>query len=171
VNPGISRRSDHREVPPALSSAVITSVGMAWTPDRREIAGEVSTFTLTSLTWPARSRASCSRAGLIVRHGPHYGARKSTRTGILAASATSPNVVSSASAIHGSGWWHLPHRGVPAAARTLTTRNYHTNSTANGIPPSRAHPRTPASARYRYGRHAAQPLKRTAPHTRQRKNS
>jgi hypothetical protein len=37
-------------------------------------------------------------------------------TGTLAASAISANVVSSASAIHGSGSWHLPHRGVPAAA-------------------------------------------------------
>jgi hypothetical protein len=76
---------------------------MAWAPNRCEICGEVSTFTLTSLTWPARSRASCSSAGLTMRHGPHQGAHKSTMTGILAASATSPKVVSSASAIHGSG--------------------------------------------------------------------
>jgi hypothetical protein len=38
-----------------------------------------------------------------MRQGPHQGAHKSTMTGILAASATSPKVVSSASAIHGSG--------------------------------------------------------------------
>jgi hypothetical protein len=37
-------------------------------------------------------------------------------TGILADSATSPKLASSASAIQGSGSWHVPHRGVPAAA-------------------------------------------------------
>jgi hypothetical protein len=67
---------------------------MAWAPNRCEICGEVSTFTLTSLTLPARSRASCSSAGLTMRQGPHQGAHKSTRTGILTASATSPKVVS-----------------------------------------------------------------------------
>ena len=77
-------------------------VGMAWTPNRCETCGEVSTFTLTSLSLPARSRASCSSAGLTMRQGPHQGAHKSTTTGILAASATSPKVASSASAIHGS---------------------------------------------------------------------
>jgi hypothetical protein len=89
---------------------------MAWTPNRCETCGDVSTFTLTSLTWPAKSRASCSSAGLTIRQGPHQGAHKSTTTGILAASATSPKVASSASAIHGSASWHLPQRGVPAAA-------------------------------------------------------
>src|SRR5262249_10575526 len=89
---------------------------MAWTPNRCEICGEVSTFTLTSLTLPARSRASCSSAGLTMRQGPHQGAHKSTTTGILAASATSAKVASSASAIHGSASWHVPQRGVPAAA-------------------------------------------------------
>src|SRR5262249_42419746 len=59
---------------------------------------------------------SCSSTGLTMRQGPHQGAHKSTMTGILAASATSAKVVSSASAIHGSGSWHLPQRGVPAAA-------------------------------------------------------
>jgi hypothetical protein len=59
---------------------------MAWTPNRCEVCGEVSTFTLTSLTLPARSRASCSSAGLTVRQGPNQGAHKSTTTGILAAS-------------------------------------------------------------------------------------
>jgi hypothetical protein len=33
-----------------------------------------------------------------------------------AASATSANVASSASAIQGSGWWQFPQRGMPAAA-------------------------------------------------------
>ena len=73
---------------------------MAWTAKRREICGEVSTLTLTSLIFPARSRASCSSAGLTVRQGPHQGAHRSMTTGSLAASATSAKV---ASAIHGSG--------------------------------------------------------------------
>ena len=66
-----------------------SSVGMAWAPNRCEIRGELPAFTLTSLTWPARSRASCPSAGLTIRQGPHQGARKPTRTGTLAAPATS----------------------------------------------------------------------------------
>ncbi len=80
-----------------------SKVGMACAPNRWDTCGETSTFTLTSLTRPARSRASYSSTGLTMRQGPHQGAHKSTMTGILAASATSPKVVSSASAIHGSG--------------------------------------------------------------------
>jgi hypothetical protein len=76
---------------------------MAWASNRWEICGEVSTLTLTSFTRPARSRASCSSAGLTARQGPHQGAHRSTMTGIVAASATSPKVASPASAIHGSG--------------------------------------------------------------------
>ena len=48
---------------------------MAWTPNRSETCGEVSTLTLTSLTLPARSRASCSSAGLTMRQGPHQAQR------------------------------------------------------------------------------------------------
>ena len=51
-----------------------------------------------------------------MRHGPHHGAHRSTTTGMDAASATSANVSSPASAIQGSGWWQLPQRGIPAAA-------------------------------------------------------
>ena len=88
-------------------------------PERRTAArsaAKASTFTLTSFTRPARSRASCSTAGLTMRQGPHQGACRSTMAGSLAASATSAKEVSSASAIHGSGRCHLPQRGVPAAA-------------------------------------------------------
>ena len=46
-------------------------VGMAWTPNRCEICGEVSTFTLTSLTLPARSRGELLERGADLRHGPH----------------------------------------------------------------------------------------------------
>jgi hypothetical protein len=54
--------------------------------------------------------------GLTMRQGPHQGAHRSTMTGILATSAMPPKVVSSAPVIHGSGRWHLPQQGVPAAA-------------------------------------------------------
>ena len=55
-----------------------SSAGMAWAPNRCEIRGEVPAFTLTSLTWPARSRASCSSAGLTTRQGPTATAAPST---------------------------------------------------------------------------------------------
>ena len=89
---------------------------MARTPNRSWIWGALSTLTLTSLTRPASVAATSSRAGLTMRHGPHHGAHRSTTTGRDAASATSANVSSPASAIQGSGWWQFPQRGMPAAA-------------------------------------------------------
>jgi hypothetical protein len=68
------------------------------------------------LTLPAYSSASRSSAGLTIRHGPHQGAQKSTRVGIVDFSATSAKSTSDASAIHGSGWWQLPQCGIPVAA-------------------------------------------------------
>lgn len=43
---------------------------------------------LASLICPARSVASCSRAGDTIRHGPHHGAHRSTRTGTGESSTT-----------------------------------------------------------------------------------
>jgi hypothetical protein len=40
----------------------------------------------------------------------------SATTGMAAAWAASAKVSSPAAAIHGSGWWQLPHRGFPFAA-------------------------------------------------------
>jgi hypothetical protein len=57
-----------------------SKAGMAWPLKRCQICGDMSTFTLTSLTLPARSRASCSSAGLTMRQDPHHGARRSAMT-------------------------------------------------------------------------------------------
>ena len=92
-----------------------TSVGTAWIWNRRPSAGARSTSTLTSLITPVRSVASCSSAGLTMRHGPHQVAQKSTSTGIDARSATAAKSLSAASAIHGSECRQLPHRGTPSA--------------------------------------------------------
>ena len=78
--------------------------------------GDSSTLTFTSLTLPACDLASCSNAGLTIRHGPHHGAHRSTSTGSAAHSTTVAKLASSASAIHGSGEWHWPQRGTPLAA-------------------------------------------------------
>ena len=42
-----------------------------------------STFTLTKLTLPEYSLAISSTIGATALHGPHHGAQKSTKTGIL----------------------------------------------------------------------------------------
>jgi hypothetical protein len=54
---------------------------MACTPKRCWILGELSTLTFTSFTRPASSAATCTSAGLTMRHGPHHGAHRSTMTG------------------------------------------------------------------------------------------
>jgi len=88
---------------------------MPCTANRSATPGASSTSTFTSFSSPARSRASCSSAGLTIRHGPHHGAHRSTSTGTFERSATSSKVTSSASAIQGSGSWHCAHVGVPLA--------------------------------------------------------
>ena len=80
-----------------------SSVGTACTVNRCEIAGALSTSTLTSLSCPARSVASCSSAGLTIRHGPHQGAHRSTSTG-TEVSGDFGEVRVAAAAIHGSHW-------------------------------------------------------------------
>jgi hypothetical protein len=40
-----------------------------------------STFTFTTLALPSYSLATSSSTGPTIRHGPHHGAQKSTRTG------------------------------------------------------------------------------------------
>jgi hypothetical protein len=88
---------------------------MPCTSKRRDRAGEASTFTLTSFNRPAKSVASCSSAGLTVRHGPHHSAHRSTSTGTEAASTTVSNSSSPLSVIQGSGVAHFPHLGTPDA--------------------------------------------------------
>ncbi len=98
-------------VPPSTSR----KVGIDCTPKRRASTGEVSTFTLTSFNRPDKSRATCSRAGLTIRHGPHHSAHISTSTGMAASSTISSNSSSPLSVIHGRDAPHLPHFGTPDA--------------------------------------------------------
>ncbi len=98
-------------VPPSTSR----KVGMVCTPKRRASAGEVSTLTLTSFNRPDKSRATCSSAGLTIRHGPHHSAHISTSTGMAASSTISSNSSSPLSVIHGRAAPHLPHLGTPDA--------------------------------------------------------
>lgn len=81
---------------------------------RRASPGLASTSTFTSLIRPARSVASCSRAGLTMRQGPHQVAHRSTSTGTGDRSATSPKSASPASVIHGRCSWQFPHLGRPS---------------------------------------------------------
>ena len=92
------------------------SVGIDWIPNRCWRPGALSTLTLTSLSLPGASAASCSSAGLTVRHGPHHGAQKSTSTGTDAPCTRSAKFASPASTTHGSAAWQLPHFVVPAAS-------------------------------------------------------
>ena len=86
----------------------------AW--KRAATLGDSSTLTLTALSCPASSRTTRSTAGPTIRHGPHHGAHRSTRTGTRAASATSAKSASPADTNHGSGALHWPQRGTPTAA-------------------------------------------------------
>ena len=93
-----------------------TKVGMPCTPKRAWTAGAWSTLTLMSRMRPAISRASCSRRGLTVRHGPHHGAQRSITIGSRLLATIPSRSVLPASTIHGSGSWHLAQRGTPAAS-------------------------------------------------------
>ena len=50
-------------------------------PKREEVSGLSSLLTLTSRARPLSWAAACSKAGAIMRQGPHHGAQKSTTTG------------------------------------------------------------------------------------------
>src|SRR3954451_21492587 len=79
------------------------------------MSGASSVLSFTTFRRPAMLRATRSTIGETIRHGPHHGAQKSTRTGTAAWIAAS-NVSRWAPAIHGSGLWQFPHRGTPSAA-------------------------------------------------------
>jgi hypothetical protein len=100
-------------------------VGTASTVKRACNLGASSTLTFTSFTCPARSRASCRRAGLILRQGGHHCAQMTTSTGIVAPSAISVKLSSSASTIQGRIRWHFRQRGNPAAAAGSRFRRPH----------------------------------------------
>src|SRR5690606_13366017 len=63
---------------PSLNSR---SIGIERTWYFIAVARLWSTLTLATFTLPAYSSASWSRAGAIIRHGPHHSAQKSTSTG------------------------------------------------------------------------------------------
>src|SRR5690242_10166504 len=56
-------------------------VGMPRIENFGGVCGFSSTFSLTTLSLPLFSAATCSRIGAIIRHGPHHSAQKSTSTG------------------------------------------------------------------------------------------
>jgi hypothetical protein len=51
--------------------------------NRSAVRGAASTSTFTSFSWPARSLASCSSAGVTIRQGAHHVAHRSTSAGTL----------------------------------------------------------------------------------------
>ena len=59
-------------------------VGMARTPYSTAMPSFSSMLTLTIVNLPSSSAASSSRMGAMALHGPHHGAQKSTRTGVVA---------------------------------------------------------------------------------------
>src|SRR3954449_5662351 len=82
------------------------------------MSGAVSTSSLTTFSSPGRLRACASTAGETIRHGPHHGAQKSTRTG-TDATISSSKPAASVSTIHGRTVLHTLQRGTPAdVART-----------------------------------------------------
>ena len=62
--------------------------------------GLSSLLTLTSSARPASCRPACSKAGAIMRQGPHHGAQKSTSTG----SRVAPTTASKLASVSSSGW-------------------------------------------------------------------
>ena len=80
--------------------------------NRSEICGASSTLSLTTFRRPACSRPTLSTAGETMRHGPHQGAQKSTRTGTDAVISSSKSAAE-ASTIHGSRVWQTLQRGTP----------------------------------------------------------
>src|SRR5215216_3980166 len=66
---------------PALKRII---VGIARTPYSAAIESWSSMLTFAIFNLPSSSLASSSRVGAIALHGPHHGAQKSTRTGVVA---------------------------------------------------------------------------------------
>ena len=62
-------------------SLKIITVGIDRIPYSVAIEGDSSVFNFTAFNFPEYSSANWSIRGAIIRHGPHHGAQKSTRTG------------------------------------------------------------------------------------------
>jgi len=78
----------------ALPSLNRMSVGIERMPSLLATAGFSSILSLTTLTLPFISEAISSRAGAIMRHGPHHSAQKSTTTGSAELSTSCSKVAS-----------------------------------------------------------------------------
>src|ERR1700733_9884896 len=76
---------------PSLNSI---SVGIDMMPYFDATPGFSSTLSLTILTLPLSEWEISSKAGAIMRQGPHHSAQKSTTTGPLALSTSASNVAS-----------------------------------------------------------------------------
>src|SRR5262249_35195338 len=72
----------------------IISVGIDWMPYLAAVCGFSSTLSLTIFTLPLSVPAISSRAGAIIRQGPHHSAQKSTTTGPVAFNTSDSKVVS-----------------------------------------------------------------------------
>lgn len=81
----------------------------------RATDGQLSTLTLATFSWPGYFAAIRSTAGETMRHGPHHGAHRSTRTGTFACRTTLSNVPSVASVSHGNAALQEAHTGLPLA--------------------------------------------------------
>ena len=93
---------------------------------RPAVPGLSSTLSFATTTFPVSSAASSSRAGAIIRQGPHHGAHASTSTGSGERSTSAANVASVT--VMGfvtppSGDLHRPQTGcIPAATFASGTR-------------------------------------------------
>src|SRR5580693_5785702 len=67
-------------------------VGIARIPYSAAIASLSSMLTFATVSFPSNSTASSSRMGAIALHGPHHGAQKSTRRGVVDAATAALNV-------------------------------------------------------------------------------
>src|SRR5271166_58385 len=76
---------------PSLNSI---KVGIDMMPNLAAVLGFSSTLSLTILTLPLSDLEISSKAGAIMRQGPHHSAQKSTTTGSLALSTSLSKVAS-----------------------------------------------------------------------------
>src|SRR5262245_53716809 len=75
-------------------SLKIISVGIDWMLYFAAVCGFSSTLSLTILTFSPSDPAISSRAGAIIRQGPHHSAQKSTTTGLVAFNTSDSKVAS-----------------------------------------------------------------------------
>lgn len=101
----------------------MSRVGILTIPKRAATVCSSSVFTLASRTWGSSVLAACSKAGAMIKHGPHQGAQKSTTTGMSfrvtwVSKVAFVNVIGCPT---NNGPWHRPHLG-PSPRRVPGTR-------------------------------------------------